>query len=67
VNIVIVLFSNRSFYNIKYCISQDFLQCTQIIVTNNRTFYRALDEAHLKAGVRALAQLHALSYAYFNR
>jgi hypothetical protein len=58
---------DRNPTNIKYCISQDFLQCTQITVTDNRTFYRALDEAHLKAGVRALAQLHALSYAYFNR
>jgi len=26
-----------------------------------------LDEAHLKLGVRALARLHALSYAYFNK
>ena len=28
---------------------------------------RPLDEVHLKVGVRALARLHALSYAYFNR
>jgi len=26
-----------------------------------------LDETHLKVGVRALAKLHAISYAYFNR
>jgi len=28
---------------------------------------RILDEAHLKVGVKALAKLHATSYAYFNR
>merc|ERR1712123_434350 len=28
---------------------------------------RTLDETHLKAGVRALAKLHAISFAYFNR
>jgi len=27
----------------------------------------ALDEIHMKVGVRALARLHAISYAYFNR
>eukprot|EP00092_Neocalanus_flemingeri_P006024 GFUD01006492.1.p1 GENE.GFUD01006492.1~~GFUD01006492.1.p1 ORF type:complete len:1066 (-),score=329.83 GFUD01006492.1:50-3049(-) len=28
---------------------------------------QALDETHLKAGVKALAKLHAISYAYFSR
>ena len=26
-----------------------------------------MDEAHLKAGMKALARLHAMSYAYFNK
>lgn len=28
---------------------------------------KVLDEAHLKAGMKALAKLHAISYAYFNK
>ena len=33
----------------------------------NVNIFSPLDESHMKVGVRALARLHALSYAYFKR
>ena len=32
-----------------------------------KMYFSPLDESHMKVGVRSLARLHALSYAYFNR
>ena len=39
----------------------------EVTIIISISFSSPLDESHMKVGVRALARLHALSYAYFKR